>query len=120
MDWEAGEITEEVNLKDLKPGDRVGVRSGEGVEELVAAMERHRGLLQQGGALRDARREQAVTWGLRRLREEFGRFGVEQIGDVDAAQQRWRATSSIFAALEETRREILAGWSAKRAPGGES
>lgn len=93
--------------------------TGQGITELADAIEGHRAALVKGGALGEMRRDQAKAWGLGRLRDEFGRHGMEMVGDVELLRARWGAASSVFAALEETREEILAGWGARWAPSGE-
>jgi len=93
-------------------------RSHEGIEDWVDTLQQHRALLGEG-ALGDARREQAMVWGFGRLRAEFGRHGLERLGDRDLLRRRWSSAQSVFLALEATREEILAGWGAHRAPGGE-
>ncbi|MCA9521913.1 MAG: methylmalonyl Co-A mutase-associated GTPase MeaB [Myxococcales bacterium] len=79
-----------------------------GVDDLVAALERHRLLLSQTGRLRQRRRDGVAAWGLRRLREEFGRHGVEILGGADSVLARFtEGDAPFYDVLEASRAELL-------------
>jgi LAO/AO transport system kinase len=54
--------------------------NGIGIDALVDAMEQHRSLLQSSGQLSKLRRGYQAYWIYRRLQEEFGSAGIEQLG----------------------------------------
>lgn len=58
--------------------------NGVGIEALADAMEQHRGLLQSSGQLAARRRGYQAYWIYRRLQEEFGSAGIEQLGGESA------------------------------------
>lgn len=81
-----------------------------GVASLVDALDRHRAWLVAAGRLPAVRRAQEAAWGVKRLRDEFGRFGVERLGGEERLRAAWLETESPAAqVLEERRRALLHG-----------
>lgn len=68
----------------------------EGVDDLVAAIDRHHGFLSEGGRLGSARHSQAQAWLIESVRERFGREGVRRAGDLSLP-----AGTSPFGRLRE-------------------
>jgi LAO/AO transport system kinase len=79
---------------------------GTGVEALTDALERHRALLAARGGP-DRRRYQG-QWLLKRLREEFGNFGIDRLGGEHALLERVTGDrGSPFLQLEALRERLL-------------
>jgi LAO/AO transport system kinase len=79
-----------------------------GIATLVAALDRHRAWLGDGDRLAATRRGQEAAWGLKRLRDEFGRFGVDRLGGREAVRAAWLETDTPAAkVLEEQRRKLM-------------
>jgi LAO/AO transport system kinase len=78
-----------------------------GVRQLAEALQAHRAWLGQGGRLPAARRAQEVAWGLKRLREEFGRFGLERLGGERSLRGAWEDADEPAAEVLATLRERL-------------
>lgn len=57
----------------------------EGIDDLVAAIDRHKAFLAEGGRLDAARQAQAGQWLVDAVRERFGRDGVRRAGDLTLA-----------------------------------
>jgi LAO/AO transport system kinase len=56
---------------------------GTGVIELADALERHHRQLLSSGALEARRTQYQASWVLKRLEEDYGRKGIEQLGGVE-------------------------------------
>ena len=54
--------------------------TGAGVEKLVDTLETHRRWLEEHGQLAPRRRRFQAEWIVKRLRDEFGTFGIERLG----------------------------------------
>lgn len=65
----------------------VSATRGTGIEDLVAILDRHHGWLESRQLIEARRKAFQTAWLLKRLRQEFGSFGVEQLraanGDLD-------------------------------------
>ncbi len=58
----------------------VSAARGTGIEALANALEHHRGWLAEQGSLAARRRRFQAEWVLKRLREQFGQFGIDKLG----------------------------------------
>ncbi len=58
----------------------VSATQGSGIEELVTKLEQHRAWLTTHNLLQERRRNFQAEWIYKRLREEFGNFGIKQLG----------------------------------------
>ena len=63
----------------------------EGIDDLVAALERHRRAQMEAGALEERRVRGSVEWGLRALARRVGEEGIEREGGWMAARRRIEA-----------------------------
>lgn len=80
-----------------------------GIEELAETIEAHRLWLLSKGRLADRRRRFQAEWIIRRLKDEFGRFGVEKLGGEDGLfRQLTQRSGSPFDQFDELRDEFLA------------
>ena len=77
----------------------VSAAKGEGLSELLVAIDRHRAFLTPG--LADTRRRQAESWLLEGVRERFGREGVRRAGRLalEPGRSPFRALAAIAARL---------------------
>ncbi len=69
---------------------------GQGIAELIAALDRHAAYLDEAGRLAEARRAQAESWLTEAVRERFGREGLRRAGAL-----RLRPDESPFRRLAE-------------------
>jgi putative protein kinase ArgK-like GTPase of G3E family len=88
---------------------------GTGIQALADALEDHRRLLAAAGTLPASRRRYQAHWLVKRLREEFGRFGIDRLGGERVLLLRLEAASGSLLELQDAlRRELLLSW---RQPG---
>jgi LAO/AO transport system kinase len=66
----------------------VSALRGDGVEALVAAIERHRAAQGEAGAFVERRMRGQVQWGLRELRRRVGEEGIDREGGLAAVRMR--------------------------------
>lgn len=79
-----------------------------GIEGLAETIDAHRQWLLAKGRLADRRRRFQTEWIIRRLRDEFGRFGVEKLGGEDGLfRQLTQRSGSPFDQFDELREEFL-------------
>src|SRR6185503_1589361 len=80
----------------------VSALKGEGLGELVAALERHRALLVETGRLAGKRGEQAQAWLAAALRERFGSAGAARAEALrgDEAASPFRRLGALATLLE--------------------
>ena len=87
----------------------VSSRNGAGMEALMAALEAHRGHLDQDGRLAVARHRQSEGWLHEALRERFGTRGLARLGalgldaSLSAGAQPFERLRQLTAALEKAR-----------------
>jgi LAO/AO transport system kinase len=74
---------------------------GEGLEKLIAAIDRRWVWLQEGGRLAHQRQAQARQWVMDSLRQRFGREGLKRAGEVSLPQG-----ASPFARIADLCREL--------------
>ncbi|MBF0391218.1 MAG: methylmalonyl Co-A mutase-associated GTPase MeaB, partial [Alphaproteobacteria bacterium] len=81
----------------------VSSMGGEGVAELVAALDQHAEWLRQDGRLDAARLAQARLWLEEAVRERFGREGLRRAGPLSlaAGESPFRRLAALSAALLE-------------------
>jgi len=74
-------------------------RDGAGVTELLAALDRHRARLVEGGRLRERRARGREAFVLEALERRYGSYGLARLGGRDAVRARLReaADASSFA-----------------------
>jgi len=75
---------------------------GEGLEELVAAIDRRWAWLGAKGRMAAQRRDQAQQWLIDSLRQRFGRHGLTRVGELTLAEDQ-----SPFAKLAEISRKLV-------------
>jgi len=85
--------------------------AGTGIEALADALAEHRQRLATAGTL-PARRQQArAHWLVKRLREEFGSFGIGRLGGEQALLRRLEQAGEAPLELHEAlRQELLLSW----------
>jgi LAO/AO transport system kinase len=79
----------------------VSALQGRGIEDLVAALEKHRAFLAAEGRLQRRRHAQAEAWLVSAVRENFGREGVRRAGALSLS-----AGESPFRKLAEIARRL--------------
>ena len=82
-----------------------------GIDTLADTLEEHRAWLVSKELLGKRRRRFQAEWVLKRLREEFGRFGIEQLGGEDALfEQLTKERGSAFELYDSLRERLLRDW----------
>lgn len=93
------------------PALSVSAATGSGVEKLADALEDHRRWLIDRRQLAPRRRRFQAEWIIKRLREEFGRFGIEQLGgEAQIFQTLTQRRGSPFDDYDALRDQFLANW----------
>ena len=88
---------------------------GTGITELADGIEAHRRWLLNHNQLNARRRQFQAEWVLKRLDDEFGRFGINALGGADAIKRELeRSESSPFEQFELLCQRFLEGWGGKR------
>jgi LAO/AO transport system kinase len=84
---------------------------GTGIEALADSIEAHRAWLVAKGLLTPVRQRFQAEWIIKRLLEEFGRFGIETLGGQSRLLSRLvEAQGSPFEQYDALRHRLLAGW----------
>ena len=84
---------------------------GTGIEALADALESHHRHLVEAGALRERRRQYQASWIAKRLREEFGRHGIDRLGgDAALAEQLAAGDGPLFEQYDTLRGQLLREW----------
>ena len=84
---------------------------GTGIEELADSIESHRAWLADRGSLAPVRQRFQAEWIIKRLLEEFGRFGIERLGGgARLLSLLVEAQGSPFEEYDALRHRLLAGW----------
>jgi LAO/AO transport system kinase len=65
----------------------VSARDRKGIEELATTLEQHRHYLAGSGKLAPGRAGHQASWVIRQLREDFGSWGLEQLGGEQQVRQ---------------------------------
>lgn len=89
----------------------VSALQASGLDRLADTLaDHHRWLAEQAVFVTRRRRSQA-EWVIERLREEFGRFGIDRLGgEARLATDLTATAASALRQLEDLRRRLLAGW----------
>jgi LAO/AO transport system kinase len=86
---------------------------GTGIDAIVDAVESHRRWLLRQGVLATRRRSLQAQWILKRLREDFGRFGIETLGGESRLMEDLVAQScSPFEHYDRLRDKLVSRWNA--------
>lgn len=84
---------------------------GTGIAELADTVARHRAWLAERGLLTARRMRFHAEWIVKRLREEFGHFGIDRLGGEAALFGTLAARSgSPFEQYDALRNQLLSGW----------
>ena len=82
-----------------------------GIDALADSFVQHHAHIAQAGVLANRRRGSQGAWVIKRLREEFGRFGVDRLGGETALRQEIVANPSPPPRqLDDLRARLLAMW----------
>jgi len=93
----------------------VSAAEKQGIDELATALDQHRQWLADQQLLTSGRIAQRGRWCLKCLREEFGGFGIEQLGGEQQLLAQWsQQKQSPYEYLEELRGRLLARWNQTR------
>ncbi len=93
------------------PVSLVSASEGSGIEKLVQIFAEHRTWLSQANKLTSSRVEHQAAWGIKLLREEFGRHGLELVGGESTLLQQWTShVASPLEIFEVFRKKILNHW----------
>jgi len=86
---------------------------GDGIAELADTIEQHRVWLSERGLLTVRRKRFQAEWIIKRLREEFGRFGIQKLGgEAHLYQDLTQRSGSPFDEYDALRERFLANWKA--------
>jgi putative protein kinase ArgK-like GTPase of G3E family len=81
---------------------------GTGIETIADTLEQHRAMLGAMGGLDNRRRRYQGHWLLKRLRDEFGSFGIRRLGGEQALLERvTEGLGSPFEQLESLRQRLF-------------
>ncbi len=84
---------------------------GTGIEELADSIAAHRAWLLDQGLLSPVRQRFQAEWIIKRLLEEFGRFGIEKLGGASGLLSSLvEAQGPPFEEYDALRHRLLAGW----------
>jgi LAO/AO transport system kinase len=93
------------------PALSVSAMQGTGIEELADTLENHRLWLVERGLLTARRKRFQAEWIVKRLREEFGRFGIEELGGENRLlEMLTQRGGSPFDQYDSLRERFLANW----------
>ena len=93
----------------------VSATEQQGIDQLATALEQHRQWLADQQRLTPGRIAQRGRWCLKCLRDEFGSFGLEQLGGEQQLLAQWsQQKRSPYEYLEELRGRLLAQWNQTR------
>jgi LAO/AO transport system kinase len=85
----------------------ISATQGTGIEALADAMEQHHNVLLCNDALAPRRRRYQAQWILKRLEDEFGRYGIGQLGGEGALLERLQAQDiNLFEQFESLKRQL--------------
>jgi LAO/AO transport system kinase len=93
------------------PALSVSATKGTGIDKLADTIESHRVWLVEHDLLAVRRKRFQAEWILKRLREEFGRFGIEQLGgETGLFGALTERSGSPFDQYDALRERFLANW----------
>ena len=88
---------------------------GTGIVELADGIEAHRCWLQEKNQLTPRRKNFQAEWIVKRLGEEFGRFGIDSLGGTTVLMAELaQSGSSPFEQYDMLRQRILSSWKGKQ------
>ena len=86
----------------------VSATTGTGISDLSRSFDAHRAWLQAGAKLDDRRRRHQACWVLKRLREEFGAYGIDRLGGSEGVMtELLRGPFPPLPRHEELRQHVL-------------
>ena len=89
----------------------VSAARGTGIEVLANALEHHRDWLAEQGSLAARRRRFQAEWVLKRLREQFGQFGIDKLGgETELLALISRQHGSPYDQYEVFQTQLLSHW----------
>ena len=89
----------------------VSATKGTAIPELADAIGRHRDFLSARGRLAERRRLFQAEWIVKRLREDFGRFGITRLGgETELHRELTHRSGSPFDQYQALRDRLLANW----------
>jgi LAO/AO transport system kinase len=89
----------------------VSAAAGTAIPELAETIDNHRAFLLGRGRLAERRRRFQAEWIVKRLRDDFGRFGLAQLGgEAGLHQELTQRSGSPFDQYEALRGRFLANW----------
>ncbi|MCB1871906.1 MAG: methylmalonyl Co-A mutase-associated GTPase MeaB [Chromatiaceae bacterium] len=95
------------------PALAASAAQGTGIAELADGIDAHRLWLLEQKQLSPRRKKFQAEWVLKRLGEEFGRFGIESLGGTSALlMELAEAGSSPFEQYDAMRQRFLSNWNA--------
>lgn len=71
-------------------------KTGTGIETLVNILDQHRNILISNNILPVRRRKSQVYWLIKRLKEEFGSYGIKLLGGQDSLHKMLESKSSMY------------------------
>jgi LAO/AO transport system kinase len=84
---------------------------GTGIERLADTLEAHRGWLKDSGRLKLRRNGFQAEWIVKRLREQFGQFGIERLGgEARLMASITQRTDSPYDRYADFRDQLLSHW----------
>lgn len=93
------------------PALSASAAAGTGIEALVDTIESHRVWLLERDLLSSRRRRFQAEWIVKRLREEFGRFGIDKLGgEPHLFESLTQRSGSPFDQYDALRDSLLANW----------
>ncbi len=93
------------------PALSASAAQGTGIEELADSIESHRAWLVQRDLLAPRRRRFQAEWIVKRIYDEFGRFGVEMLGGEASLRETLGGRhASPFEEYDSLRRQLLERW----------
>ena len=86
----------------------VSATTGSGVEALADVLQAHHRHLLTKGCLQASRRASHAAWISKRLRDEFGSHGIDQLGGLASLERQLQTDNTpLFDRFEQLRRQLL-------------
>ena len=108
----ARELESLFSSPDSAPIHRVSAVTGEGMEDLLSAIEARQNRLASRGELPALRDQQGFAWAVCGIQEEYGLRGIEFLGGEIRLKSVWEDGQNRFHSLAKWRSELEARWSA--------
>jgi len=82
-----------------------------GINNLATTIRAHREWLESNGNLETSRKAAEAAWGIKRLLEQFGQFGIDKLGGNKHIQEHWLdLAGSPFEKLEGLNTQLVQSW----------